>query len=437
MSLARPLSFVVLAASLALQSCSSGDDAGGSAPVMQPLTDQVAYVDSEFTLALAASDADGDALQFGFSADIADISKRASINQAEGNAVFVWSPLASDVGIHAFDFTASDGKHTASQTITIDVRPGSSNAPVFRQPLGTGTTLDLTQKPCLEMEVLVEDPDSPGVQIAQEGPPIAGSELTQYSEFAANWSWCPSKEQIAGSDRFVLKLSADDGTNPKVYKNFLIVLRKAYNPNCKGEAPRIDHEARDASTVVNLPISAEVSDDLGIKYEPLLYYSTTEPGNPPDLAQMTQLTMTLKSGDMLKGVWSAEVPNPVASKPAGSSAKLHYVIVAVDNDDPSGDCDHMTQAPQSGAFVMTVTNPGGQGGLGLCQPCASDAQCGGEADHCVYVAGEPVCARACSSDSDCKQQGFGCSEAPVTSVDGQSSRQCLPKSNSCADPQPG
>jgi hypothetical protein len=63
--------------------------------------------------------------------------------------------------------------------------------------------------------------------------------------------------------------------------------------------------------MVDLTLDATITDDIGLKQPPLLYYSTTAPASPPDLATMTQTTMMLISGTMQSGVWAADVPNPV------------------------------------------------------------------------------------------------------------------------------
>ena len=49
--------------------------------------------------------------------------------------------------------------------------------PVFREPLGSGTTLDLSQSNCIELDILVEDPDSPNVDISLEEPLEDGYEF--------------------------------------------------------------------------------------------------------------------------------------------------------------------------------------------------------------------------------------------------------------------
>ena len=166
----------------------------GGAPELAGLSDQVAQVGTELQIQLVGTDPDGDDLDYGFrAADLPDVSDRAQVTVSpSGMGVFRWTPLAEDVGQHAFDFTASDGSNTATVTITIDVKSaiGSATAPVFRAPLGTGTTLDLSSKKCVELSIVVEDQDSAQLTIAQEEPIIEGSNLSQEDGTTAIWSWC-------------------------------------------------------------------------------------------------------------------------------------------------------------------------------------------------------------------------------------------------------
>jgi hypothetical protein len=167
----------------------------------------------------------------------------------------------------------------------------------------------------------------------------------------------------------------------------------------------------------------------------LFYYSIRPPASPPDLGAMSQLSMALVDGDVTAGAWAVDVPNPAVDVAAGDSVELYYLIVAGDDDDAVGSCDHVTQAPAEGAFRMCVTNPGGAGGAGLCERCTADVQCGGAADLCVRVgaAGDGFCLAACAGDGD-SPGDYTCVREPVSSVGGANARQCVPQSGSCADP---
>ncbi|HEU4726501.1 MAG TPA: hypothetical protein VFT22_01370 [Kofleriaceae bacterium] len=400
-------------------------------PKLSTPGDQVAQVGTELTIDLTGSDPDGDTLTYGFRADdLADLASRAQIIRSpSGAGVFRWTPMPDDIGHHTVAFTASDDSHTATATLTIDVRSAvrSATAPVFRSPPGTGSTIDMAQQQCIDFDILVEDPDSPSVQISQGEPVIEGCEVTAQGGLSATLHWCPSREQQAES-RYPLVLVADDGDNPKTVKNYLLVLRTSSGTSCPGAAPAIAHTSMDVSSVLDLTIDATITDDKGIKDAPLFYFSTTPPADPPDLSKMTQLTMTTVSGDRTSGVYRASVANPVAAQPAGSKQTLYYVFAANDDDDATGSCDHATL---SQVYTMTVTSTG-PADLPLCVACTSDAQCGAS-DECVRIGstGATFCLQACGAGCPA---GYTCSTGPITSVDGKAAPQCVPDSGSCEMP---
>jgi hypothetical protein len=175
---------------------------------------------------LNASDPDGDELTYKFRAqDLADLEGHAEITQSpSGSGVFKWTPIASDVGEHAIDFAVADAAHTTTVTVRIDVRSaiGAATAPVFRQPLGSGATLDLSQKACVDVDIVIDDPDSSTVRITQVDPVIEGATLNARDGHTATWHWCPTRDQQA-EPRYTLTLAADDGDNPRAVKNYLVV----------------------------------------------------------------------------------------------------------------------------------------------------------------------------------------------------------------------
>jgi len=408
------------------------------APQLTSPKDQRATVQKLLELSFTAVDPEDDELSYSFDADLPTIQNRARFTPTKTGARFRWTPLLSDVGTHRFSFSVSDGDNTTTRRIEIEVVSGEgSSAPLFVQPLGTGTTLDLGRSACIDVPVAVTDPDTPGVTLGQAEPLLDAAELVQHDETTGTWSWCPTRDQIAASDRYTLHLTADDFDNPTTRKDYLLVIRSSSGEDCPGDAPEITHLPADWDSVLDLPVTATVSDTEGLKFEPLLYYSLSDPGSPPDITQMTQLTMTLSSGTMQDGVWDVKIPNPVANEP-GSSATVWYSIAATDNDDVSGNCDHTTEAPDGGTYQVTVANSGGGGtttGASECSPCSADIQCGGSDDYCLFIDSEFVCAAACDGDEDCPDTHY-CSLSSYTSIDGATGRQCVPVGLSCSDPEP-
>jgi hypothetical protein len=423
----RGLHALILCVSSAIAGCADE----GRAPRLDPIDDQVVAVGQELVINLRATDPDGSKIEYAFEAPIEGLAERAMLSvRPDGTGVFRWTPLGADVGTWFVDFSASDGRLSDTVTTAIDVRTAlEGSAPVFREPLGSGTTLDMRHRACLDLDVVVDDQDDASVDLGHAEPLIAGSEMVQQTGLTGVWSWCPSKDQLA-DDRYPLVLTADDGTNPIVSKNYLIVLRHD-SRDCPGDGPVVTHQSEDASTVLDLLITAQVSDDVGLKHPPLVYWSEIEPKLPVDFSLLEQVEMQLDSGDLQSGTWSARIPNPVATQGEGARADIFYVISATDDDDPKSGCNNTTDLPEDGAFKMSVTNPGGYGGAGMCEPCSADIQCGSADELCgpVGAAGDTFCLAACDSNLDC-DDGDAC--VSIMSVGGVASKQCVPTNGVCS-----
>lgn len=407
--------------------CSSDDNRN---PVIEPINDPwTAAVGVPVKIPVVATDPDGDAVSYDYKSDR---KINANMQTVGGNGIFVWTPVAADVGEHIVDFIASDnkgGKGKRTIVINVNTAQGSATTPVFRQPLGTGTTFAVTDNPpvpeCIQLAIEVDDSDTPNVDLGQEGQIIEGSNVQQTGGHEGVWEWCPSTEQKNAKDIYQLQLYADDGTNSRVIKPFKIILQKPSKPDCPGDAPVITHNPADHNSVINLTVDALVSDDQGLKFPPQVQYATTDPGPNPDVSKLTQVEMIHIDGD----TYAADIPNPTASQPVGSSTDFYYRIVATDNDDAEGSCDHITYSPDPGFHKIKVSNPGGAGGLGPCKTCTKDVQCGGANDTCYVEAGtKSYCGKSCTSPSGCPPNN-DCTE--VTSVDGVKSKQCIPSAGAC------
>src|SRR5690606_16839705 len=324
-------------AALGLAAC------GGSGPTLDPIDDQVVAVGSQLVIELRASSPSGGQIRYDFSSNAPEMAGATITRRPDGTGLFTWTPTARDVGRWVLDFSAADNGGKTTESVSVEVRSaiGNSSLPLFRRPLGAGTAMNMEPGACIEITLLATDQDSTEVVFREEEPRIEGATLFQESEFEAIWRWCPTEEQAKAQDRYLLTVSADDGESPKAIKRYQIILREPRGRTCGGDPPLLAHTAEDRATVNPLAIRVDVSDDSGLKAAPLIYYSTTQPSDPPDLASMTQLNMALSRGDTRAGTWVAELPNPVAGGAPGTQQTIYYVLVAEDNDDSGGKCDHL------------------------------------------------------------------------------------------------
>lgn len=194
-------------------------------PILYEIGPKTAFVGTRLEFSILGADPDGDRLEFFVgSPSLGDIQQRSTLLPIGNEAFFSWTPLSRDAGQHELHFVVSDGDLTDLQAVPVTVKQGAeATAPVFRKPLGDGTTLDVESQQCLFLDVLVEDPDSPGVELHQR-PPIDGSELTITGSHSAVFSWCPTPAQVAAKSH-LLRLEANDHDNPPVYKEFTILIQ--------------------------------------------------------------------------------------------------------------------------------------------------------------------------------------------------------------------
>ncbi len=408
----------------------------GSPPILVDPGNQVAVVGTELRVTLTASDPDGGSLNFSFRSSIPGIEAHAAVTRTpDGQGLFSYTPVAGHEGEHIFDFVVSDGDFDTIVPIVIEVRgaSGIDSAPIFREPkagiiLEAGA--DCASVPALA--VIVEDLDTVEIELTQAPPVLQGATLTvDPGSFGkeAVWKWCPRPED-AQTFQHQLTLSADDGENPPTLKDVPIVIRPGTGEGCPGDAPTITHSPQDVSTLQDIGIVAEFRDDVGIS-APVVYYALENPvaDGEVDFSKLGIANMTLDVGDAMTGTWRATIPNPIVDGTEGDTATLYYVLEAVDTDDPEGGCNHRSNSPSTGVHTLTVTHPGDtRGGAGICEPCSADVQCGEDNDHCVQLAAGSFCSTACGDGCD---DGYTCSENPVTSVDGAAAQQCMPDDGAC------
>jgi hypothetical protein len=128
--------------------------------------------------------------------------------------------------------------------------------------------------------------------------------------------------------------------------------------NCPGGAPQLTTTPlANQTSLADLAVTVTATDDVGLAAPPLLYWATTDPGMSPVLSAMMPVTTTMSSGSAQSGTYGGTIPNPVKGMASGTMKTVYYLIVAHDDDDPTGCCNHTTFSPQMATYSFTVTAP--------------------------------------------------------------------------------
>ncbi|HUV37826.1 MAG TPA: putative Ig domain-containing protein [Patescibacteria group bacterium] len=101
-------------------------DQCGSAPVLEPVGDREVDADSQLVIQLAASDPDGDPVQF--YSDAGEILPPSFLLD-EYIGLFLWTPSQADAGVYQVTFGVTDGYFSDEETITIIVYYPHGNLP--------------------------------------------------------------------------------------------------------------------------------------------------------------------------------------------------------------------------------------------------------------------------------------------------------------------
>lgn len=373
---------------------------GGSNPELAPIAPVTARVNEPLMVALPVVGSGGD-LSFALEAPELP-GLRATVSGSAGGGTFRWTPLASHVGTHEFQIAlVRGGRELDRQPLIVTVESSADAAPVFIRP-GAGGTFDLARAACVEFAIEVRDDDSSSVDLRAGEAMPEGAELTQTEPKAGVLEWCPSSDQIASSERWILPLEADDGDHPATRLDFVAVLRGEAKPGCPGEDPVItiltpEPDAR-VGGAAGYEVRVSVTDDVGLRDAPLLFYTTSMPDDldRPDVTAFEQLVM----GPSM-GAWGARIP-PLPLED-GATRDVFFLISATDNDDPTGTaCDRRVDSP-----VRRFEAVGGGGGdlLSDCESCSASSQC--TSGLCATTASGGRCVPNCSGSGACAAGSCG------------------------------
>jgi hypothetical protein len=161
-------------------------------PVLDPIGNREAQADQLLSVAIAASDPDGDAL--GFTA--ANAPTGASLmDHGDGTAELLWTPSAEQAGNHVVTVLVSDDGIPAasdSEEITITVGGVDANHPPVLDPIGNRT---LGEGELLALTITASDPDGGALHFAADGLP-AGASFSDHGNGSAELSWQPAPGEL-------------------------------------------------------------------------------------------------------------------------------------------------------------------------------------------------------------------------------------------------
>ena len=422
---------------------------GNRAPSILSLQDQQLVTNQSFQLDVTGFDEDADPISFDFSLNpppptptLASAGIPSLQKVSDYNAVFSWTPGNADIGSYALTLIVRDNQGNQSQeTINLEVvDAGLSNGQWgrFTEPVGEAAVLNLDEATCFVTTVAIQAdqlaPEEIDIVLAPPSPSNASLIAEGFKRYRL--TWCP--EPQAGTNQvnfpFVFKANTSRGF-PPFEKRFLVRLRSSTSDNCPGSAPTINHQVpEDYRGVENVELELEVSDDIGVKSAPTLFYQiipTQNNAQGPDANAWTSIVM---NGQLMNGqgnyesnVWTGVIPAQTYPEPV----IVYYRFLVSDDDDPDGvTCDHTVEsevfqvAYQWDPNLATI-------GAGLCESCVDDIQCGNSNDHCLNNGQSEIgiCGQSCSLslDQGCPQ-GYRCQEA--LSLNQVSSLQCVSE-NAC------
>lgn len=399
---------------------------GGSGPTLMPIGAQTIRVNEVLELTLAIDNPEGRAVEVVVEDPmLPSFDSVYSLSTAPGGAVFRWSPLSSQIGMQELTFVLRDaggGSEHDRETALIDVLPADDAAPVFVRP-GAGGTFDLEREACVTFDVEVRDDDSSDVAIGTRAALPTGATLANAGPKSASFDWCPTPDQIAASERWTIELFADDGEHPRTEHDYILVLRSGPKDGCPGDPPAVTIRTPSMGETVTsgttYPVEVTVSDDMGLRDAPLLYYTTTEPSDltMPDVTEFEQASFEPAEG----GSYVARIPNLGLDE--GAMQEVWIIVSATDNDDPTGSlCDHRTDSA-----LMSFFAAGGMpadGSLVQCDFCSASTECA--SGICATAAGGSRCVDGCF-ETTCS---VGMCGATVT-TEGGARAGCGPMSETC------
>ncbi|MBL6974197.1 MAG: hypothetical protein ISR64_00560 [Deltaproteobacteria bacterium] len=310
-------------------------------PDVAPVGDLTVTVGEALSIALVATDPDGDSVTFEVQGAPAGARVTAD---GQGGWRFEYSPLASHAGpsgtTYELVFTALDHRGGETREATdLHVLPEGS-VPEFKGPFAW--TLNLAENDHLTAFIQVKDADTASLVIELiKG--FEGALFDQVDGHTASIYWKPRPHQVGGSPVYTFTVSADDGSHAKVFADFAVVLvNSEMFGGCPGTPPTATHQPlSDQHGGGSYSVSVE-TDDLESQVREVTCFWSAVKGTPEP--EMNRLELP------------GSIPNLAAA--ADSGRLVYYHFLATDDDDQTSDyCDHAVRLPKTGEFAFAAYGP--------------------------------------------------------------------------------
>ena len=162
---------------------------GGTAPVFDPIGNKTISTNSTLTFSIHAASDSGVTITYS--------AQNLPSGATFSGSTFKWTPTSSQAGSYSVTFTASDGSHQTTHTITITVN-GINQPPVFA-PIGNKSA---HAQSLLTFTLSATDPDGDSVTYSATDMP-SGATLT-----GSTFAWTPTVDQRGV---FIITFIASDG----------------------------------------------------------------------------------------------------------------------------------------------------------------------------------------------------------------------------------
>lgn len=309
-----------------------GDEGGNRPPVLARIGDRVVAVGETLTIALSASDADGDALTFSVYGDVPEGARFDKESRT-----FTWVPLQAGQEVF-LTFVVSDGAAIDRETIRVRVVAEATHHPpileaLSDQPVQVG-------KPFV-LQLQAEDPDGDPLTFGIVGTPPSGATLNPSS---GRFDWTPPASVDGTVVKVTFEVRDPGGLSDSKDVRFLVGKATAGSP------PEFDPVA-DQAAIVGKPLTFTV-------------HATDPDGDTVTLALVSGLPATAFDPATGKVTWTpeaSEAGREVQAKFSAGDGQFQVFLtvrILVKSDEPPPTCSDDGFEPNNEAGDATPLPPG-------------------------------------------------------------------------------